>query len=33
MSDLLLDTQAMLERLPIVSSDAVFDEYGIKRLW
>ena len=31
--DRLLVAQAMLERLPIVSSDSVFDEYGIKRFW
>ena len=31
--DRLLVAQAMLESLPIVSSDSVFDEYGIKRLW
>ncbi len=31
--DRLLVAQALIERLPIVSSDPVFDEYGIKRLW
>ena len=31
--DRLLVAQAMLERLPIVSSDSVFDKYGIKRFW
>ncbi|MBI4471593.1 MAG: type II toxin-antitoxin system VapC family toxin [Acidobacteria bacterium] len=31
--DRLLVAQALVEGLPIVSSDSVFDEYGIKRLW
>jgi PIN domain nuclease of toxin-antitoxin system len=31
--DRLLVAQAMIERLPIVSGDVVFDQYGISRLW
>jgi PIN domain nuclease of toxin-antitoxin system len=31
--DRLLVAQAMVENIPLVSSDAVFDQYGIIRLW
>lgn len=31
--DRLLVAQAVLERLPIVSADPIFDRYGITRLW
>lgn len=31
--DRLLIAQAMAEQLPIVSGDAAFDVYAIKRLW
>lgn len=31
--DRLLVAQATIEALPLVSSDAVFDQYGISRLW
>lgn len=31
--DRMLVAQAQLESLPIVSSDAVFDEFGVTRLW
>jgi PIN domain nuclease of toxin-antitoxin system len=31
--DRLLIAQGMLEGIPIVSADAVFDQYGIQRLW
>jgi PIN domain nuclease of toxin-antitoxin system len=31
--DRLLVAQCLLERIPIVSADAVFDEYGVTRLW
>jgi PIN domain nuclease of toxin-antitoxin system len=31
--DRLLVAQAMLQRLPLVSADAVFDQYGVTRLW
>jgi len=31
--DRLLVAQAMLENIPLVSSDPVFDQYGITRLW
>lgn len=31
--DRLLVAQAMIERVPIVSADPVFDQYGIVRLW
>src|SRR5438270_2797224 len=31
--DRLLIAQAMSERIPIVSTDAIFDQYGITRLW
>jgi PIN domain nuclease of toxin-antitoxin system len=31
--DRLLVAQALLEKLPLVSADAVFDQYGVTRLW
>jgi len=31
--DRLLIAQAMVESLPLVSGDSVFDEYGVSRLW
>jgi PIN domain nuclease of toxin-antitoxin system len=31
--DRLLVAQAMIERIPIVSADTIFDQYGITRLW
>ena len=31
--DRLLVAQAMTEGLPLVSTDGIFDEYGINRLW
>ena len=31
--DRLLITQALAEKLPVVSSDAAFDLYGVKRFW
>jgi PIN domain nuclease of toxin-antitoxin system len=31
--DRMLIAQAMTEGLPLVSIDAVFDQYGIRRLW
>ena len=31
--DRLLVSQAMIEKLPLVSADAIFDQYGIQRLW
>jgi PIN domain nuclease of toxin-antitoxin system len=31
--DRLLAAQALEEKLPIVSRDAVFDAYGVKRVW
>jgi PIN domain nuclease of toxin-antitoxin system len=31
--DRLLVAQAILENIPLVSSDPVFDQYGITRLW
>jgi PIN domain nuclease of toxin-antitoxin system len=31
--DRMLIAQSLVENVPIVSSDAVFDAYGVKRLW
>lgn len=31
--DRLLVVQAMVERLPLISADAVFDGYAVSRLW
>jgi len=31
--DRLLIAQAMVEHLPLVSADAIFDQYDISRLW
>ena len=31
--DRLLIAQAVWERLPIVGADAMFDTYGVQRLW
>ena len=31
--DRLLAAQALVEKLPLVSRDRVFDDYGVERLW
>lgn len=31
--DRLLIAQAIIEKLPLVSADTVFDQYGVTRLW
>ena len=31
--DRLLIAQSMVEDIPIISSDAIFDDYGVKRIW
>lgn len=31
--DRLLIAQAMIKKLPLISADAIFDEYGVTRLW
>lgn len=31
--DRLLISQARMEKLPLVSSDAIFDAYGVTRIW
>ena len=31
--DRLLIAQAMTEKMPVVSADVVFDQYGVSRLW
>ena len=31
--DRLLVAQALIERLPLVSADAILEQYGIQRLW
>lgn len=31
--DRLLIAQALVERVPIVSNDAVFDSFGVERIW
>ncbi len=31
--DRLLVAQALVENMPLVSADAVFDQYGVTRLW
>lgn len=31
--DRLLAAQALVENLPLVSSDAVFEQYGVTRIW
>jgi PIN domain nuclease of toxin-antitoxin system len=31
--DRLLVAQALIEKLPLVSADAIFDQYGVTRLW
>lgn len=31
--DRLLAAQAIIENLPLVSADAIFDQYGIRRIW
>ncbi|MBF0131399.1 MAG: type II toxin-antitoxin system VapC family toxin [Magnetococcales bacterium] len=31
--DRLLISQAMLERMPILGADKIFDAYGVERLW
>ena len=31
--DRLLAAQAQVEKIPLISSDPVFDQYGLKRIW
>jgi len=31
--DRMLAAQCLVEQMPLVSADAVFDQYGIQRLW
>jgi PIN domain nuclease of toxin-antitoxin system len=31
--DRLPAAQALIEDIPLVSTDAIFDQYGIKRVW
>lgn len=31
--DRLLAAQALIEDIPLVSADAIFDQYGVNRLW
>ena len=31
--DRLLVAQTLIDRLPLVSADAIFDQYGVSRLW
>jgi len=31
--DRLLAAQALVEAIPVVSNDAVFDQYGVNRIW
>lgn len=31
--DRLLAAQSQIENMPLISADAVFDQYGIKRMW
>ncbi len=31
--DRLLAAQAIVERIPLVSADAIFDQYGVRRVW
>ena len=31
--DRLLAAQALVEHIPLVSADAIFDQYGVQRLW
>lgn len=31
--DRLLAAQALVEHIPLVSADAIFDQYGVNRLW
>lgn len=31
--DRLLAAQALVENISIVSTDAIFDQYGVKRIW
>ncbi|HVC96793.1 MAG TPA: type II toxin-antitoxin system VapC family toxin [Pirellulales bacterium] len=31
--DRLLVAQAMVEKVPIISADSIFDQYGVTRLW
>jgi PIN domain nuclease of toxin-antitoxin system len=31
--DRMLASQAIAENIPIVSADAIFDQYGVKRIW
>jgi len=31
--DRLLIAQALIERIPVLSNDTVFNSYGVKRIW
>jgi PIN domain nuclease of toxin-antitoxin system len=31
--DRLLAAQALVEGIPLISADAIFDQYGVNRLW
>lgn len=31
--DRLLAAQALVEGIPLVSDDAIFDQYGVNRIW
>lgn len=31
--DRLIIAQGLVEEIPILSSDEIFDEYGVKRIW
>jgi PIN domain nuclease of toxin-antitoxin system len=31
--DRILAAQSLVEKIPIISIDAVFDKYGVQRLW
>lgn len=31
--DRLLAAQAIVERIPLVSADTIFDQYGVRRIW
>src|SRR5204862_479442 len=31
--DRMLVAQALIDKLPVVSADAIFDQYGVTRLW
>lgn len=31
--DRILASQSIVEKIPLISSDKIFDEYNIKRIW